>query len=183
MEIQKSIDKTTLFEFLKSRKPYHQFIYKKVKDEIIKDILECGSQAMIEESNQAFKINVVTHPTVKQMISELFDDYNGTIISDSYADIIVFLDLSRSNNRIIDIQIIGAFMQNVLLAADAVKDLGATLIKNAIAHNEKILEIFKLKKAQYEVMGIISMGAIDSSIEEKILQKEIRSVEEFSDWF
>ena len=180
MEIQ--IDKNSIFEFLKSRRSYQSFIYKKVKDDIIKEILDSAYQGLVEKPTDLIKINVVVHPTVKQMISELMDENQSNIVTESYVDLIIFLNLERSKNKIEEYQIIGAFIQNILLGAHAVKDLGATWVKNITEHNDKILEIFKLSKRKYELTGIISMGAIDETTK-KINSLKQKKVEEFADWF
>jgi len=180
MEIQ--IDKNTILEFLKSRRSYQSFIYRKIKNDLIKAILDSANQSLIEKSNNFIKVNVVVHPTVKNMISELMDENQANIITESYVDIVIFLDLENSKNRVEECQTIGAFIQSILLAAHAIEDIGATWVKEITQYNDKILGIFKLSKKKYELSGIVSMGAIDNSCKE-ITRKEQRSVEEFIDWF
>ncbi|MEJ2276744.1 MAG: nitroreductase family protein [Candidatus Lokiarchaeota archaeon] len=156
-----------------------------MKDDLIKEILECGTYALNEENNQPWiiKVNVITHPTVKQMISEFAEDKYQEILTEAYVNLVIFLDLNSSTNRTKDLQAIGAFIQNILLAAHAIDGLGSVWIENIIAHNEKILEIFKLSKNKYELMGVIAMGPIEETKKKENNSKEVKPVDQFTDWF
>ena len=59
-----------LLDFIKSRKSSRNFIFKKVSNEIIRELLECGRWAPSGLNNQPWKVNLVAHPTLKRMLSE-----------------------------------------------------------------------------------------------------------------
>ena len=175
------IQESNLIDFVKSRKSVKNFIFEKIDKETIREIIECGRWAPSQSNNQPWKINVVTHPTLKRMLADL--TVEGGIIENAYVDLVVFLDLERSNNRLIDIQAIGAFMQNILLGVHS-KKLGAILLSDIIKHKEAVNEMFKLDAKQYDVMGIIAIGVIDEQMEKKFKKpRERRFVEDFSESF
>ena len=106
-------DTKKLLEFITSRKSTRIFLEEaKIDKKIILDILECGRWAPSGKNNQPWLVNVVIHPVVKKMMSELTKD--GGIIENAYVNFVVFLDLDKVYDRVKDIQAMGAFMQNIL---------------------------------------------------------------------
>ena len=176
-------DSKKFIKFIKSRKSVRNFIFQKIYRDKLLDILECGRWAPSGKNNQAWRVNIVIHSSVKRMLSEL-TKYGG-IIESAYANFAVFLDLERCYDRIKDIQSIGAFMQNLLLGAHAV-GLGAVWLGEILNNKEKVNEIFKLSKEKFEFMGIIAIGEIDKEMErmkEQLRESERRPVDDFTDWF
>ncbi|MFX1288220.1 MAG: nitroreductase family protein [Promethearchaeota archaeon] len=168
-----------LINLIKSRRSIRNFIYKKIDNDTIKEIVECGRWAPSGRNNQPWKVCIVSHPTVKRMIAEQ-SEYGG-IIESAYLNYIVFLDLERSYDRVKDILAMGAFIQNMLLAAHA-KGLGAIWIGDILKNKEKINEIFKFPRERFELMGVLGVGLIDESLEIKEERKR-RPLDEFIDWF
>ena len=168
-------------DFVKSRKSVKNFIFEKIDKEIIREILECARWTPSMNNNQPWKIHVVIHPTLERMLADL--TVEGGIMESAHANLVVFLDLERSNDRLIDIQAIGALMQNILLAVHS-KKLGAMLLSDIVKNKEAVNEIFKLDVKQYELMGVIAVGVIDEKMEEKFKKpRERRFVEDFSETF
>ena len=180
MEIQ-SLD---FIELIKSRKSIRNFVFKKLSQQVIKEILECGRFSFDENINQPWRVNVVTHPTVKMMLAEISPKYID-IYETTSCCLVVFLDLERSENREGDILAIGAFVENILLAVHASPEIGAVWMGIDVDKKEKINEIFKLSTNNFELIGIIAIGAIDEEIEQlkNKKPKQRRTVEEFTDWF
>ncbi|MFX0047493.1 MAG: nitroreductase family protein [Candidatus Hermodarchaeota archaeon] len=168
-----------LINLIKSRRSIRNFIYKKIDNDTIKEIVECGRWAPSGRNNQPWKVCIVSHPTVKRMIAEQ-SEYGG-IIESAYLNYIVFLDLERGYDRVKDILAMGAFIQNMLLAAHA-KGLGAIWIGDILKNKEKINEIFKFPRERFELMGVLGVGLIDESLEIKEERKR-RPLDEFIDWF
>ena len=104
---------SNLEEFIKSRRSIRNFIYEKIHNDRIKEVLECGRWAPSGENNQPWKVCIVIHPTVKRMVAEL-SKYGG-IIESAYVNFVIFLDLKRSYDRTKDLQAIGAFIENILV--------------------------------------------------------------------
>ncbi len=169
-------------EFIKERKSVRSFVYKKIDKQLIIGWLDCGRWAPSGRNSQPWHVCVVIHPTVKRMVSEL-TKYRG-IIEEAYASLVVFLDLERGYDRTKDIQAIGAFMQNILLAVHAHEDIGAVWIGEIINSRDEVNEIFKYSKDKFELMGVIAIGYIDDAREEAgKKQRKRRTVEEFIDWY
>jgi len=180
MEIQTS----NLIDTIKNRKSIRNFTFKKLTQQVIKEILECGRFALEENVSQPYRVNVVTHPTVKMMLAEISPEY-ANIYETASCCFVIFLDLERSTNRIKDLLAIGAFIENVLLGAHAIPKIGAISLDINLDNKDKINEIFKLSSKRYELMTIIAIGAIDEEIEKSRSKKSKnrKTIEEFTDWF
>ncbi|MBY9017633.1 MAG: nitroreductase [Candidatus Lokiarchaeota archaeon] len=153
-----------LIELIKSRKSIRNFIYEKISNDTIKEILECGRWAPSANNCQPWKVCVVVHPTVKRMLAEL-SNYGG-IIDSAYVDFVIFLDIDKGSERVKDIQALGAFIQNILLAIES-KGLGAVWIGEILKNKDQVNEIFKLPTEKFELMCVIAMGVIDEPMIEK----------------
>ena len=168
-----------LLDLIKSRKSVRNFVYKKIDNDTIGAILECGRWAPSGRNSQPWKVSIVSHPTVKRLIAE--QSKYGGIIESAYLNLVVFLDLERGYDRTKDVLAMGAFIENMLLAVHA-KGLGAVWIGEILKNNEKVSEIFKLSPEKFELMGVITIGLIDEALEKKE-ERERRPLEEFIDWF
>lgn len=185
MEIQSSTGKNSLFEFIKSRKNITKFSYRKISDQTLRNIVECGSWAPLpKDGYEPWKVNIVVHPTVKQMISENMSFELGSIISDANADIVIFRKIDDQADRDKDLISIGAFIQNMLLFAHSVDELGAALIYQIKDQAEEILKIFKFSPTMYEPVAIIALGAIGEGVNKKSSSKEPRlPIDTYTDMF
>ncbi|MHA1193053.1 MAG: nitroreductase family protein [Promethearchaeota archaeon] len=153
-----------LIELIKSRKSIRNFIYEKISNDTIKEILECGRWAPSANNCQPWKVCVVVHPTVKRMLAEL-SNYGG-IIDSAYVNFVIFLDIEKGSERVKDIQALGAFIQNILLGVQS-KGLGAVWIDEILKNKDQVNEIFKLPTEKFELMCVIAMGVIDEPMIEK----------------
>ena len=168
-----------LLKLIKSRRSVRNFVYKKIDNDTIKQIVDCGRWAPSGQNTQPWKVCIVSHPTVKRLIAE--NSKYGGIIESAYLNFVVFLDLKRGYDRVKDILAMGAFIQNMLLAVHA-KGLGAVWIGEILKNKEKVSEIFKFSPEKYELMGVLTVGLIDESLEKEEERKR-RSLDEFIDWF
>lgn len=168
-----------LLKLIRSRRSVRNFVYKKIDNQTIKEIVDCGRWAPSGRNTQPWKVQIVSHPTVKRLIAE--NSKYGGIIESAYLNFVVFLDLERGYDRVKDILAIGAFIQNMLLAIHA-KGLGAVWIGEILKNSDKVCEIFKLSPDKFELMGVLTVGIIDESLEKKEERKR-RSLDEFVDWF
>ena len=170
-----------LINFIKSRKSSRNFIFQKVDNNTIKEIIECGRWAPSGNNTQPWKVCIVTHPTVKRMLAEL-SKYGG-IMESAYVNLVIFLDVERGYDRVKDLEAIGAFVENILLAAHA-KGLGAVWIGEILKNKDKVDEIFKLSSEKYELMCVVAIGVIDEALEsKKAEERERREIDEFIDWY
>ena len=168
-----------LLKLIKSRRSVRNFVYKKIDNQTIKEIVECGRWAPSGRNSQPWKLQIVSHPTVKRLIAE--NSKYGGIIESAFLNFVVFLDVERGYDRVKDILAMGAFIQNLLLAVHA-KGLGAVWIGEILKNKEQVSEVFKLSPEKYELMGVLTVGIIDESLE-KEEERNRRSQDEFVDWY
>ncbi|MBY8992405.1 MAG: nitroreductase [Candidatus Lokiarchaeota archaeon] len=169
-------------EFIKERKSVRSFVYKTISKDIINNIIEAARWAPSGNNSQPWKVCIVIHPTLKRMLADL-TKYGGTI-EEAYVNFVIFLDLERGYDRTKDLQAIGAFIQNMLLAVHAQEDLGAVWIGEIINRKEEVNEIFKFPVEKFELMGVVAMGIVDEAREKaREESRERRSVDEFTDWY
>ena len=173
------MEANNLIAKIKSRKSIRNFIYKKIDNDTIGEILECGRWAPSGRNSQPWKVCIVSHPTVKRLVAE--QSIHGGIIESAYLNFVVFLDLERGYDRVKDVLAMGAFIENMLLAVHA-KGLGGVWIGEILKNKEKVSEVFKLSPEKYELMGVLVVGLIDLALEKKE-KRERRPLVEFIDWF
>lgn len=170
-----------LLEFIKSRKSIRTFIYEKIDNATIKEILDCGRWAPSGNNTQPWKVCVITHPTVKRMLAEL-SKYEG-IIDSAYVNFVIFLDHEKGYDRVKDIQAIGAFIENILLAVHA-KGLGGAWIGEILQKKEQVNEIFKFSKDKYELMALIAVGVIDQPMmNQKAKERKRIDLDDFIEFY
>ena len=181
MEIQKETD---VIEFIKSRRSSKNFIFKRLPQEVIKNILECGRYTLDEKSDLPYRISVITHPTVKLMLAEL-NPKNQEIFETAYCCFVVFLDLEKSGDRTKDLLTIGAIVENLLLGIHAIPNIGAIWIDGILDKKGDVNKIFKLNPEKFELMGEIAFGVINEEFEEfkKRERRERRPISDFTDWY
>lgn len=173
---------SNLINLIRSRRSIRNFVYQKIDNQIIREIVDCGRWAPSGQNTQPWKVCIVAHPTVKRMIAE--KSKYGSIIEDSYLNLVIFYDIERGYDRTKDILSIGAFIENILLGAHA-KGLGSLWIGEILANKEHVNEIFKLPPEKFELMGVVTVGVADKSQEDNEEQedRDRRPLDEFIDWF
>ena len=106
------------------------------------------------------------------------------IIESAYVNLVIFLDLEKAYDRVKDLQAIGAFIENILLAVHAHKDLGAVWIGEILNSKEAVNELFKLPIDKFELMACLAIGVIDEAQRDKDEKiRERRSIDSFMDWY
>ena len=175
-------DSKKYLKFIKSRRSIRNFIHSKIQRDTILEILECGRLSPSGKNNQPWRLNVVTHPSVKKMLAELTT--SGDIIESAYLNFVIFLDLEKVYDRVKDIQSMGAFMENILLGIHAM-NLGGVWLGEILKNKEEVNEIFKLSSAKYELMGVIAVGEIDKEIIKLKGEslRERRPLDDFIEWY
>ena len=178
MEIQYTKDKFDFISFIKTQKNAKNLIYKSLKNQEIRTILECGQLAQSGIDNPSWKVYIVIHPTVKLMLTELADDENRTLIEDAYVNFLIFLDLEKSKDQVKDIQSIGAFMQNVQLYA-LNQELGVVRVEIIPEKKVEVPKIFKLNPENWELICIFAVGGIG---EIKSEVRDLSPIDKFIEW-
>lgn len=166
--------------FLKSRRSVRNFLDEEVDKSTILKILDCARWAPSGLNNQPWKVNVVIHPTIKRLLADCTKYKN--IVENAALNIVVFLDIGKSYNRVKDLQGIGAFIQNILLSTHAL-GLGCVWLGEILNNKEKVNAIFKLNPEEFELMGVVALGKIETPKESENIERERRPIESFTEFF
>ncbi len=166
--------------FLKSRRSVRNFLDEEVDKSTILKILDCARWAPSGLNNQPWKVNVVIHPTIKRLLADCTKYKN--IVENAAVNIVVFLDIGKSYNRVKDLQGIGAFIQNILLSTHAL-GLGCVWLGEILNNKEKVNAIFKLNPEEFELMGVVALGKIETPKESENIERERRPIESFTEFF
>ncbi len=172
-------DSQSFLNFVKSRQSIRKFKKNMIKEEIIREILECGRWAPSGMGNEPWKVMVVMNPGIKKLLAKA--THYSNVIESAAAALVVFFDVEKGYHQIKDMQSMGAFMENLLLGAHAFK-LGAVWVGEILNQKEKVNELLNCDPSKFELMGVIAIGEIDE--EPKALnQRGRRELKDFVEWF
>ena len=176
-----SLNSDNYLNFIKSRKSIRKFKDEKIERKTIEKILEFARWAPSGLNNQPWKVNVILYPTIKRLLADCTK--YGEIIEMAPVNLVIFLDLEKSYDRVKDLQGIGAFVQTILLTAHAM-GLGAVWLGEILNQKEAVNEVFKLDPDQFELMGVIALGKIAQDEKgEEPEERNRRAVSEFAEFF
>ena len=143
-----------IFELIKTRRSIRKFTDKPVQDETIDKIIDAGIWAPSGLNNQPWKFGVIKENGLKREIAALTRYSKIVLGADTL--IAVFLDHSRSYDRIKDAMAVGACIQNMLLTIHSL-GLGAVWLGEILKNKEKVLELV-CSSDDVELMAIIAVG-------------------------
>lgn len=147
-------------ECLKTRRSIRKFADEPVSREMITDILECGRWAPSGINNQPWRVLVVTNSDTKAALSKCTQ--NGAIIKNAPCVFAIFLDTTTEYNYVKNVQSIGAFFENLLLAIHA-SGLGGVWLGQIYNQKEKVHEVLGITDPNREFMGAIAFGVPDET--------------------
>lgn len=143
-----------IMEIIKTRRSIRKYTALQVSDSLITSILEAGRWAPSGLNNQPWRFMVIRDTDMKKGLSR-FTKY-GSIIKESSAIIMVFIDRLSIYDRDKDIMSVGACIQNMLLEAHSL-GLGTCWLGEILNRKTEVNRYLKIKK-QYELMAVISLG-------------------------
>lgn len=145
-------------EQIHNRRSVRAYKQAEVSQEQLKTILEAGIAAPSGKNGQPWRFVVVQKDKVllKKLAAETV--YFASV---SQADclIFVFLDKPESYHYLKDVQAIGACIENMLLAADAL-GLGACWNGEILRNSDRVKKILSIDK-RYDFMAMIVVGYPD----------------------
>jgi nitroreductase len=159
-----------MLNLIKTRRSIRKFTSQQIDDTRLTQIIEAGSWAPSGLNNQPWKCAVVQDPPTKKSLAK-FTHYSR-IIEGAPLCIAVFLDTTVSYDRTKDIQAIGAFIQNMLLAIHTL-GLGGVWLGEILKNKEKVSQLLQAPET-LELMAVIALG----HPAEKIGKGSRKSVEE-----
>ena len=131
-----------------------RFTGERVADEDTEALLEAGRWAPSGLNNQPWRAAVVEDRGKKEELA-VCTRY-GSIVREAPLLLAVFLDRGTSYDRDKDLMAIGAFIQNVLLAAHA-RGLGAVWLGEILKEKERVREILEAPR-ECELMAVLAVG-------------------------
>ena len=159
-----------MFNLIKTRRSIRKFTSKAIEDEQLNQIIEAGTWAPSGLNNQPWKIAIIKDPDTQETLASL--TRYSAIIEGAPVLIAVFLDIDLSYDRTKDIQAIGAFIQNILLAIHAL-GLGGVWLGEILKSKDKVSKVLNAPK-NLELMAVIALG----HPAEEGVKKSRKSVEE-----
>jgi nitroreductase len=143
-----------MLQLIRTRRSIRKFTGQAVEDEMIAQIIEAGTWAPSGLNNQPWKVAVIRDQATIKAIAPL--TRYSRIIEDAPVLLAPFLDTAASYDRTKDIQAMGAFIQNMLLAIHAL-GLGGVWLGEILKNKEKVARIVNAPDA-LELMAIIALG-------------------------
>ncbi len=172
-------DSQSFLNFVKSRQSIRKFKKSEIKEETIREILECGRWAPSGTGNEPWKVMVVKDPSVKKLLAKT--SHYSNIIESAAVALVVFFEVEKGYHQVKDTQSMGAFMENLLLGAHAFK-LGAVWIGEILNQKEKVNELLNCNPSKFELMGVIAIGESAEELKD-FNERERRELKDFVEWF
>ena len=147
-------------ECMKTRRSIRKFTDAPVTKEMITESLECGRWAPSGMNHQPWRVFAITNPGTKAALSKCTQ--NGAIIKNAPCVLAIFLDTSTEYNYVKNVQSIGAFFENLLLAIHA-SGLGGVWLGQIYNQKDQVHEVLGVTDANREFMGAIAFGYPDQA--------------------
>ena len=142
-------------ECLKTRRSIRKFTDEPVSKDIIVEILQCARWAPSGMNHQPWRVLAITNSDTKSALATCTHD--STIITSAPCVLAIFLDTSTEYNYVKNVQSIGAFFENLLLAIHA-SGLGGVWLGQIYNQKEQVHEVLGITDAHWEFMGAIAFG-------------------------
>ncbi len=139
---------------IKERRSRRKFNNIKINDEQIKVILDSGIWAPSGLNNQPWRFAVINDPIIKSTLAKLTK--YSRVIDQSDKCICVFYHIPSGYNRDKDLMSIGACVENMLIAAEAI-GLGAVWLGEILNNSEKVNELIDVP-LENELCAVIALG-------------------------
>ena len=138
-----------------TRRSVRGYTDRPLDEETIKTLLQAAISAPSGRNGQPWKFKVVTDKELINKISDL--SRLGTWMRTAPCLVAVYLDKSRSYDRLKDAQSCGAAIQNIMLAAHSL-GIGSCWIGEILPKDDEIKAMLNIKISDLELMAIISLG-------------------------
>ncbi|MBD3271556.1 MAG: nitroreductase family protein [Elusimicrobia bacterium] len=139
---------------IRTRRSIRQFTDKPITIRQITTILEAARWAPSGLNNQPWRFVVIQDQSRKEALAKC--TRYSSIVQKAPLLICVLLDRNATYNRLKDLQAIGACIQNMLLAAHAIK-LGACWLGEILHKRRSVERILHVHK-KLELMAVLAIG-------------------------
>lgn len=144
-------------EIIKNRRSVRRYKEALPKDDLIEKILQAASWAPSGLNNQPWRFLLLKDKKKKEAIAK-FTKY-ADIIKGAPLVILIFMDTAESYNRDKDLMAIGAFIQNILLAAFSL-GLATCWLGEILNKKEEVCRFLGIDE-KLELMAAVTVGLSD----------------------
>jgi nitroreductase len=142
------------YEAILKRRSVRSFTEEPVRDELIEAILKAGQRAPSGKNNQPWRFVIVKDKEMRMRIAG--ETLYGSIVAHAPVVIPVFIDRQAVYDTLKDHQAIGACLENMLLAAQAL-GLGAVWLGEILKNKEAVRKHLGLE-SRYDLMAVLAIG-------------------------
>ncbi|MBU0485604.1 MAG: nitroreductase [Proteobacteria bacterium] len=143
-----------ILDAIYKRRSIREYSDKKVTGEQLLEIIKAGSWAPSGLNNQPWRFVTIQDRTIINQMAQ--HTKYAHIIKAAPSLIGVFIDKNAMYNETKDHQAIGACLQNMLLATEAL-ELGAVWLGEILNHKEQVNTTLGLNN-DYELMAVLAIG-------------------------
>ncbi len=141
-------------EAILGRRSIRRFLDRPLREEDTLALLEAGRWAPSGLNNQPWRVILVEDRSKAAEIAEC--TRYSSIVEKAPLLIAVFLDHSSSYDRDKDVMSVGAFIQNILLAAHD-RGLGAVWLGEILREKDRVRELLEAPP-EFELMAVVAVG-------------------------
>ena len=143
-----------ILEAIYKRRSIREYTDEAVSAEQLREIIRAGIWAPSGLNNQPWRFVTVFDADVQKQLAE--QTHYSHIVSAAKGIIAVYIDKSAMYDGVKDYQSIGACIQNMLLATEAL-GLGAVWLGQILKNKEHVNKILGLDD-QFELMAVLAIG-------------------------
>ena len=143
-----------ILDAIHRRRSIREFTDQPVEKNKLHEIIKAGTWAPSGLNNQPWRFATIADTAVKNDIAGL--TRYSHIIKAAFALIAVFIDKKAMYHEVKDHQAMGACIQNMLLAAEAL-DLGAVWLGEILKNAQQVNAVLEIGD-QYDLMAVIALG-------------------------
>jgi len=143
-----------MLDAIRERRSIRSYSDRRVDDSVVDRIIEMGSWAPSGLNNQPWRFVIVRDPQGRNKLADCTK--YGRIILNAPVCIAVFMDHSKSYDRVKDLQAIGACIQNMLLAIHHL-GLGAVWLGEILNQKDQVAGLLQVP-AGLELMALVALG-------------------------
>jgi len=143
-----------ILEAIYSRRSIREFTEQPVEPSILDEIVQAGIWAPSGLNNQPWRFVIVQERQMVESLAEL--THYSNVVRAAQALIAVYLDTSAMYDEVKDHQAVGACIQNMLLATEAL-GLGGVWLGQILKNKEQVNSLFGLQ-AELDLMAVLAIG-------------------------
>lgn len=143
-----------VLEAIYKRRSIREYTEDPVSMENLQEIIKAGTWAPSGLNNQPWRFVIIRDPATREELSTA--THYSHIVRAAQALIAVFIDREAMYNEVKDHQAVGACIQNMLLATEAL-GLGAVWLGQILNNKEEVNRILEVDE-RYDLMAVVAIG-------------------------